>query len=114
SDDRIAGDNLTLAYGNAQFSDAEVGSGKSIEVHDITANGSDAGNYVWNSSAQATANISGVADPDPGSDPEPSPTFPLSLDGMAPEMKGTVHAQFAPAAAKDDRLLINYGIRLPD
>ncbi|GFE87641.1 YDG domain-containing protein [Steroidobacter agaridevorans] len=108
SDNRIAGDNLTLAYGSAQFSDGEAGSDKSIEVIDITASGADAGNYVWNTSAQTMADITPAGGPNP--EPVPAPTLPLTLDGISPEMRGSDRVQFSPA---HDQLLINHGIRLP-
>ncbi|MBI6882395.1 YDG domain-containing protein [Pseudomonas putida] len=57
SDNRIAGDSLTLSYGNASFEDKNAGVGKTVTVEGITVSGADAGNYDWNSSSTTTADI---------------------------------------------------------
>ena len=45
SDNRIAGDNLTITNSSANFADAEVGTNKQIDVLGIAISGGDAGNY---------------------------------------------------------------------
>ncbi len=57
SDDRIAGDVLTLGYGSATFTDKDVANGKLVTVNGITVTGTDSGNYTFNTSATDTANI---------------------------------------------------------
>lgn len=56
SDDRIAGDDLTLS-GSASFSDKNAGGGKVVNVNGITATGADAQNYSWSGLATTTATI---------------------------------------------------------
>ncbi len=53
-DDHVAGDVLSLAYGAANFTNKNVGNGKTINVSGISAAGTDSGNYVL-ASANATA-----------------------------------------------------------
>jgi hypothetical protein len=57
SDDRVSGDVLTLAYASASFADKNVGNGKAISVTGINVTGTDAGNYSFNTTATAAANI---------------------------------------------------------
>jgi hypothetical protein len=57
SDDRVAGDVLTTSYSAATFADANVGSGKTVNVSGITVTGTDSGNYTFNSTATTTADI---------------------------------------------------------
>ena len=57
SDDRRSGDDLTITYGAATFNDRNVGSGKPIAVTGITVTGPAAGNYTFNTSASAAADI---------------------------------------------------------
>ncbi len=57
SDDRVAGDALTLAYSTATFADKHVGAGKTVAVSGISVTGADAGNYSSNSTATASASI---------------------------------------------------------
>ena len=57
SDNRIAGDLLTLANTSANFTDKNVANGKTVNVSGITVTGVDAGNYTFNSTASTTANI---------------------------------------------------------
>ncbi|MES3023273.1 MAG: YDG domain-containing protein [Pseudomonadota bacterium] len=57
ADDRIAGDELTLASTGAAFADKNAGSGKAVSVTGISASGTDAANYAVNSVAAATADI---------------------------------------------------------
>jgi hypothetical protein len=58
SDDRISGDVFTDAYTSANYLDANVGTGKQVDVHGITISGTDAGNYnLTNDSASTTASI---------------------------------------------------------
>src|SRR5450830_262296 len=53
SDDRIAGDALTLA-GSASFADKNAGTGKTVNVSNVALSGADAGNYVLNAHAGST------------------------------------------------------------
>jgi hypothetical protein len=57
SDDRVSGDVFTDSYTAASFADKNVGTGKSISVSGIAISGTDAGNYTFNSTATATADI---------------------------------------------------------
>jgi hypothetical protein len=57
SDNRITGDLLTLRYANANFSEKDVGTTKSVAVTGIQASGVDALNYSVNAFAKATANV---------------------------------------------------------
>lgn len=58
TDNRIGGDNLTLSYGAASFTDGkDVGVSKLIAVTGITVSGAAAGNYTANSGTSATADI---------------------------------------------------------
>ncbi len=55
---KIAGDDLTFASGSAQFSDANVGSGKGVTVSGITLAGADLANYSFaDNVATTTASI---------------------------------------------------------
>src|SRR5450830_1694598 len=53
SDDRIAGDALTLA-GSASFADKNAGTGKTVNVSNVALSGADAGNYVLSAHAGST------------------------------------------------------------
>lgn len=58
TDDRIAGDSLSVVYGNAAFADKNVGLGKTIQVSGLDLTAADAGNYTLASKTLATkANI---------------------------------------------------------
>jgi len=57
SSNAFAGDNLTLAYSSATFNDRTVANGKTVSVSGISLSGTDAGNYTFNTTASATANI---------------------------------------------------------
>jgi hypothetical protein len=57
SDDRVGGDVFTDSYTTATFADKNVGTGKSISVTGISISGADAGNYTFNTTATAAANI---------------------------------------------------------
>jgi hypothetical protein len=57
SDNRAGGDVLTSAYTSAVFADENVGTGKTVTVTGISISGTDAGNYTFNATASATANI---------------------------------------------------------
>ncbi|KQW93334.1 hypothetical protein ASC94_11860 [Massilia sp. Root418] len=58
ADDRVAGDELTLASTGAAFADKNAGTGKTVTVSGISVSGADAGNYTLASgSASATASI---------------------------------------------------------
>ncbi|HVI57155.1 MAG TPA: YDG domain-containing protein [Luteibacter sp.] len=53
----LAGDTVDFTAGSANFVDKNVGNGKQVDVNGITATGADAGNYLFNTTAQTTANI---------------------------------------------------------
>jgi hypothetical protein len=57
SDNRVAGDSLSTSYTSASFWDQNVGNGKTVNVSGISVSGTDAGNYSFNTTASATANI---------------------------------------------------------
>src|SRR5262249_21193477 len=58
TDDRVAGDTLTQSFVLARFSDANVGTGKTVTVSSIAISGADAGNYTLaNTNASTTADI---------------------------------------------------------
>ncbi|MCG2594821.1 YDG domain-containing protein [Ramlibacter sp. XY19] len=58
SDNRIAGDALTVGIGSASFADKNVGSGKAVSIVGITLSGADAGNYALaTTSATSSASI---------------------------------------------------------
>jgi hypothetical protein len=57
SDNRVAGDNLGISGTVAVFSDKNVGSGKAVSVRGLTLSGTDSGNYVWNTTASTSAEI---------------------------------------------------------
>ena len=57
SDNRVAGDALTLNYTSAAFNDKNVGTYKAVSVTGITLTGTDAGNYTFNATASTTASI---------------------------------------------------------
>ncbi|MET3133901.1 filamentous hemagglutinin family protein [Oxalobacteraceae bacterium GrIS 1.11] len=61
SDNRVAGDVLTLAQQDASFSDSLAGVGKTVTVTGISVAGVDAGNYLANTSATTSADITSVA-----------------------------------------------------
>ncbi|MBC3541805.1 T9SS type A sorting domain-containing protein [Rufibacter sp. H-1] len=59
---KVDGDNVTAASSSAEFSDPNVGVGKTVTVTGITLNGSDAGNYTLaNTTAITTASITARA-----------------------------------------------------
>ena len=57
SDNRAAGDVLTTGYTSAVFTDKNVGTAKAVSVSGLTLTGTDAGNYTFNTTTSATANI---------------------------------------------------------
>lgn len=57
TDDRIAGDVINIQYTNATFADKNVGTAKEVTISGIQINGADAANYIVNTSANTTANI---------------------------------------------------------
>jgi hypothetical protein len=83
TDDRVSGDDLTLAA-DAAFADSAGGTGKPIAITGIAiAAGADAGNYVLaNLTAAATADVFGG----PSAPPEPAPsTGTASLAPILPQ-----------------------------
>jgi hypothetical protein len=56
-DDRIGGDVFTDSYASANFADKNVGTGKPVTVTGVSVSGPDAGNYTFNATAPASANI---------------------------------------------------------
>ncbi|MGE3432616.1 MAG: beta strand repeat-containing protein, partial [Ramlibacter sp.] len=61
SDNRVAGDVLTLSNAGATFADKNVGTAKPVSVTGISVTGTDAGNYSFNTTAVTTANITARA-----------------------------------------------------
>jgi filamentous hemagglutinin family protein len=61
TDNRIGGDLLVLDASSKSFADKNSGLGKTINVNGIMVTGSDAGNYVWNTSATTSADIAKAA-----------------------------------------------------
>ena len=57
SDNRVSGDVFTDNYTGATFADKNVGTGKAVSVSGISINGTDAGNYTFNTPATTTADI---------------------------------------------------------
>ena len=57
SDDRVAGDVLTLGFGAANFADKDAANGKTVTVTGLTLSNTDAGNYSFNTSTTTTADI---------------------------------------------------------
>ena len=57
ADDRLDGDVFSTSYADAAFADGNVGTGKSITVTGIAISGTDAGNYLANATATASAGI---------------------------------------------------------
>jgi alpha-tubulin suppressor-like RCC1 family protein len=57
SDNRISGDSFTDGYTTAAFADKNVGTAKPVSVSGIGIGGADAGNYTFNTTASATADI---------------------------------------------------------
>ncbi len=57
SDNRVAGDILTLSYTSASFLDPNAGNSKQVDVSGIDVTGTDAENYTWNTSTSTSANI---------------------------------------------------------
>jgi filamentous hemagglutinin family protein len=62
-DNRMGSDLLDVNAATSQFIDADVGTGKTIQVDGITVSGADAGNYVWNTSTTAMADITTTVTP---------------------------------------------------
>jgi filamentous hemagglutinin family protein len=56
TDNRVIGDNLTVS-GSSAFTDKNAGVGKAVSVSHIIVSGVDAGNYTWNESTVAAADI---------------------------------------------------------
>jgi filamentous hemagglutinin family protein len=53
----LAGDTVDFTAGSASFLDKNVANGKQVDVNGITAAGADAGNYLFNTTTQTTADI---------------------------------------------------------
>src|SRR5438128_2202386 len=56
-DDRVSGDVFTDSYTSATFGNKNVANGKTVTVTGISISGTDAGNYIANTSTTATADI---------------------------------------------------------
>lgn len=56
ADNRLGLDDLSIS-GSSSFNDKNAAYGKTIAVNGITITGADAGNYTWNTTAAATADI---------------------------------------------------------
>ncbi len=57
SDNRVSGDDITVTYVSADFSDKNVGTGKTITISGVAVSGPDSPNYVLSAPSTATANI---------------------------------------------------------
>jgi len=57
----LAGDTVDFTAGSAAFGDKNVANGKTVTVDGITATGTDAGNYTFNTDTTTTANITPLA-----------------------------------------------------
>ncbi|HET9741527.1 MAG TPA: YDG domain-containing protein [Terriglobales bacterium] len=57
SDVPLANDQVTAAFTAANFTDKNAGTGKTVNVTGISISGTDAGNYTFNSTANASATI---------------------------------------------------------
>ena len=89
SDDRVAGDILASAYTSASFADANAGPGKPVTVDGISLSGADAANYVFNTTAGTSADISArpiavTADPQSKiyGDPDPELTYQVTSGSL--------------------------------
>jgi filamentous hemagglutinin family protein len=102
SDDRIAGDELSLATGGAAFASPQIGSDKPVTVSGIEiAGGADAGNYVLASDGAATsADITGPILTNTSSTWALPPVLPQPLSPIA---------ESAPPALLDLALPIGFG-----
>jgi hypothetical protein len=110
ADNRIAGDQLTLASGAARFADQHVGSAKTVTVSGIALGGADAANYSVNASAVASADITPApltitANDASKSAGQPNPPFSahysalLGDDTVATALSGTLVFNTAASAA---------------
>jgi filamentous hemagglutinin family protein len=88
SDNRVAGDTLTLSDTSATFANKNVGTGKSINVSGISVGGAAAANYTWNTTAATSADI--TARP-----------LTISAAGQNKVYDGTIGAVITPT---DDRI----------
>jgi hypothetical protein len=106
SDNRISGDDLSLATAGATFADPEIGNDKPITVAGIEiAGGADAGNYVMASASAATAaDITGPILADTASTWTLPPVLPHALP---------VIVETAPPALLDLTLPVSFGGGLP-
>jgi hypothetical protein len=87
SDNRLAGDVLTTGYTAASFADKNVGSNKTVNVSGISVTGADSGNYAFNTTAAATANITAALLTVTASNTNrpygtPNPSFTASCSGF--------------------------------
>jgi hypothetical protein len=87
SDNRLAGDLLTTGYTAASFADKDVGSNKTVNVSGISVTGADSGNYAFNTTAPATANITAALLTVTASNTNrpygtPNPSFTASYSGF--------------------------------
>jgi filamentous hemagglutinin family protein len=61
NDNRLGSDSLVITSTGKAFSDKNAGTGKTISVSGINVTGADAGNYTWNTSTVASADIEKAA-----------------------------------------------------
>jgi hypothetical protein len=87
SDDRVAGDNLSLSYALAAFADPSVGNGKMVQVTGINVGGIDAGNYIPNASITAM----GIIRPAGSTTAVSSSQYPI-VEGSSVTLTATVSA----------------------
>ena len=100
-DDRLAGDQLSIAGNAAQFVDKQAGQGKLVSMEGIRLSGLDAGNYVVNARATTRADIAQAQLTVTANNAEkgqgrPNPVFDASYtgwlagDSVASELKGSL------------------------
>ncbi|MBN9118617.1 MAG: Ig-like domain repeat protein [Planctomycetes bacterium] len=120
TDDRVAGDDLTASYTSASFGDKNVGTAKPISVGGIAITGADAGNYTFNTTAGATADITArpltvtATAEDKPYDGTPAAVAHLSTDALAGDdvAAGYASALFAVAGAGPGKVVTVGGIAL--
>ena len=100
-DDRLAGDQLSIAGNAAQFVDKQAGQGKLVSMEGIRLSGMDAGNYVVNARATTRADIAQAQLTVTANNAEkgqgrPNPVFDASYtgwlagDSVASELNGSL------------------------
>jgi hypothetical protein len=91
STNELSGDTVTAYYTSASFDNANAGTGKVVTVSGISVAGADSGNYTFNTSTTASANIAqraitvtAEAKSKTYGDPDPALDFKVGPSGLAP------------------------------